>query len=232
MTKLCKAPVNTLKVSLYGPRVRKHHLSAFEMEHINLFSGIQRDWAKCLSLANTRLAASEDPALQRLLQDMADEYFAMESDMQLFVTEKTFLLSYPKEKVEPVMEALCSNMEVAHTSTSHVKGIPLALPDAGRTLAEFKTKEASEVLRRFGNRAPVTAAAKAAAETNDTADLRRKLKTLQDTHAAVKRDLLKAVPDWKAPAPKTGKDAASKAPKTAKRGAHAGTSPPEGGGDP
>jgi len=89
------------------------------MEHINLFSGMQRAWAKFLSLANARLAAAEDPALQRLLQDMADEYFAMEPDMQLFVTEKTFLLSYPKEQVEPVMEALRSNRDDGSCAHQH-----------------------------------------------------------------------------------------------------------------
>ena len=222
------------QVSLYGPRApgRQHHLSAHETEHINLFSGMQRGWARTVAMAQARLAEAEDSALQRLAQEMADEYFAMEPAMQLFITEKTFLLSYPRAQVDPVMEALRSNMEVADTSTSHVEGIPLALPDAGRTLAEFKTKEASEVLRRFGTKAPATPAAKAAAENSDAADLRRKLKTLQDTHAAVKRDLLKAVPDWKPPAPKTGKDGAAKAPKAAKKGAQAGAPPPEGGGDP
>ena len=222
------------QVSLHGPRApgRQHHLSAHETEHINLFSGMQRGWARTVAMAQARLAEAEDSALQRLAQEMADEYFAMEPTMPLYITEKTFLLSYPRAQVDPVMEALRSNMEVADTSTSHVEGIPLALPDAGRTLAEFKTKEASEVLRRFGTKAPATPAAKAAAENSDAADLRRKLKTLQDTHAAVKRDLLKAVPDWKPPAPKTGKDGAAKAPKAAKKGAQAGAPPPEGGGDP
>ena len=119
------------------------------------------------SVDHARLAGFEDPAIQSLVQEVADEYYGMEPEMQIFVTEKTFKLSYPAERVEPVMEALRSNKEVAHSSTSHVEGIPLALPDAGRTLAEFKTKETSEVLRRFGTKVPVTAAVKAAADDTE-----------------------------------------------------------------
>ena len=75
------------------------------------------------------------------------------------------------------MEVVHANMDVRDSSTSHFEGIPIALPDAGRTLAEFRTKEAGEVLRRFGNKAPATAAAKAAADDTEAADLRHKLKT-------------------------------------------------------
>ena len=221
------------QVALYGARAKKHHLSVHELEHLNLFSGVYRAWSKSMHIINAALADSEDPGIQRTLQDVAELYYAMEPEMQLFVTEKTLKLSYPPERVEPVMEALRSNMDVRDSSTSHVEGIPLALPDAGRTLAEFKTKEASEVLRRFGSKAPTTPAAKAAADELEVENLRRKLKTLQDTHATVKRDLLKAVPDWK---PKTKDGVAdkgtSKAAKTPKGGARAGTPPPEGGGGP
>ena len=100
------------QVSLYGPRApgRQHHLSAHETEHINLFSGMQRGWARTVAMAQARLAEAEDPALQRLAQELADEYFAMEPAMQLYITEKTFLLSYPRAQVDPVMEALRSNM--------------------------------------------------------------------------------------------------------------------------
>ena len=151
--------------------------------------------------------------------------------MQLFVTEKTLKLHYPTERVEPVMEALRATMDVRDSSTSHIDGIPLALPDAGRTLAEFKTKEDGETLRRFGTKTP-TGAAKAAEDDKEAAELRCKLKTLQDTHASVKRDLLKHDPDWK---PKTKNSTAkttSKDPTAAKGGARPGTPPAVAGGGP
>ena len=146
--------------------------------------------------------------------------------MQLFVTEKTLNLHYPTSRVEPVMEALRANMNVRDfsTLTSHIDGIPLALPDAGHTLAEFKIKETGETLRRFGTKAP-TGAAKAAEDDKEAADLRRKLKTLQDTHASVKHD-----PDWKTK-PKTGTaKCAPKDAKNPKRGHRSGNSPAEAGG--
>ena len=219
------------QANLFGPRAKKHNLSVHELESLNLLAGVIRAWIKSLAIINAALAESADEAHQRALQDAVEQYYDLEPAMQLFVTEKTLKLHYPSERVEPVMEALRATMDVRDSSTSHIDGIPLALPDAGRTLAEFKTKEAGDTLRRFGTKAP-TGAAKAAEDDTEAAELRRKLKTLQDKHATVKRDLLKHEPDWK---PKPKSDAAkgdAKEAKAAKRGARSGTPPADAGGGP
>ena len=201
------------------------------MESLNLLAGVIRAWIKSLAIINAALAESADEAHQRALQDAVEQYYDLEPAMQLFVTEKTLKLHYPSERVEPVMEALRATMDVRDSSTSHIDGIPLALPDAGRTLAEFKTKEAGDTLRRFGTKAP-TGAAKAAEDDTEAAELRRKLKTLQDKHATVKRDLLKHDPAWKPPPKSDAAKGTAKAAKAAKRGAPPGTPPAEAGGAP
>ena len=219
------------QANLFGPRAKKHNLSVHELESLNLLAGVIRAWIKSLAIINAALAESADEAHQRALQDAVEQYYDLEPAMQLFVTEKTLKLHYPSERVEPVMEALRATMDVRDSSTSHIDGIPLALPDAGRTLAEFKTKEAGDTLRRFGTKAP-TGAAKAAEDDTEAAELRRKLKTLQDKHATVKRDLLKHDPAWKPPSKSDAAKGTTKAAKAPKRGAPTGTPPAEAGGGP
>lgn len=69
------------QANLFGPRAKKHHLSTHELEGLNLPAGVIRAWTKSLAIINAALADSADLALQRALQDAAEQYYDMEPDM-------------------------------------------------------------------------------------------------------------------------------------------------------